>query len=110
MNIQTSKISAFTKAAIHLIQSVPKGRVATYGQIALLAGNARGARSVSWLLHACTHNHNLPWQRILNAQGKIAFPLSSKQYTLQKNLLEEEGVIFVNGRVDLKQYGWEGPF
>lgn len=94
---------------LHLIQSLPKGRVATYGQIALLAGNPKGARVVSWLLHACTNSHNLPWQRIINAQGKIAFRPSSTQYILQKNLLQEEGIIFVNERVDLQKYGWEGP-
>ena len=109
MKIKTGKTTAFSKAVIHLLQSVPEGRVATYGQIAFLAGSSRGARGVSWLLHACTHSHNLPWHRILNAQGKIAFPLSSGQYTLQKSLLEEEGIIFVNGRVDLQKYGWEGP-
>lgn len=104
MNIETP----FSKAVLHLIQSVPKGRVATYGQIAFLAGNPRGARGVSWLLHSCSYSHNLPWQRIINAQGTISFPLFSQQYMRQKTLLQEEGIIFVNEYVDLQKYGWDG--
>lgn len=98
MNIQTE----FSKEVLKLIKSVPRGKVVTYGDIARLAGHSRGARGVGWLLHSCTISHNLPWQRVLKSGGVLSFPDGSPHYLRQKELLEKEGIVIINGRVDLK--------
>lgn len=98
----------FSKNVIALIQSVPKGKVATYGLIARLAGNPRGARRVGWLLHSSTQKYDLPWQRIIKSDGSLSFPVQSPHFIMQKNELEAEGVVIKNGRVNLKIFLWRG--
>ncbi|MCC7459954.1 MAG: MGMT family protein [Proteobacteria bacterium] len=102
MNEQTP----FSKNVIKLIKMIPKGKVATYGQIARLAGSPWGARGVGWLLHSSTKKHNLPWQRVIKSGGSLSFPKTSKTFSLQKKLLEKEGVTLKTGRVNLKTHGW----
>ncbi|MCE0723232.1 MULTISPECIES: MGMT family protein [Legionella] len=102
MNIQTE----FSKEVLKLIKSIPRGKVVTYGDIARLAGHSRGARGVGWLLHSCTMSHNLPWHRVLKSRGVLSFPRGDPNYLLQKELLEKEGIVIINGRVDLKKYSW----
>lgn len=93
----------FTEKVIQLIQSIPFGYVATYGQIAKVAGNARAARQVSWVLHAMSQKHNLPWHRVINSKGEISLIASE-----QRELLEMEGVVFsLGGKVKLKDYQWQ---
>lgn len=96
----------FSKRVIKLIRSVPRGKVATYGLIAKLAGNPQGSRGVGWLLHSSTQKYKLPWQRIIKSSGRLSFPELSALHVRQKRLLEDEGVVFVNGRVNLKKYLW----
>lgn len=99
--------SDLTLKIIKLIKSVPKGRVATYGQIAALAGYPRGARQVSWVLSGYGKKEKLPWFRIINSQGRISIPLD-KGYFRQKKLLEAEGVKFGDqDTVDLKKFAWK---
>lgn len=94
----------FTEKAIHIIKSVPPGKVMTYGQVARQAGSPRSARQIARLLHSMSAKHGLPWHRIVNAQGKIVVVDEESQYT-QCALLEEEGVeIGRNGSVDLEVY------
>lgn len=88
-----------------IVASVPQGRVATYGQIAALAGYPRHARYVGSVLKNLPPTTRLPWHRIVNAQGRIAFPVGSDAYLLQRARLEAEGVSFVNGKISLKGYG-----
>lgn len=97
----------FSEKVLQLIKSIPKGKVATYGLIAELAGNPRGARGVGWLLHSCTNSHELPWQRVIKSGGQLPFPALSSTDTLQRKLLEKEGVVILKGRVDLKKYLWD---
>lgn len=100
-------MTPFSKEVIHLIQKIPQGRVATYGQLAFLAGNPQGARGVVWILHSASESHQLPWQRVINSKGKISFSPYSKKNELQKNLLRKEGVeVSEEGFIDLEQYGW----
>lgn len=99
----------FSKKVIKLIRSIPRGRVATYGQIAKLAGKPQGSRGVAWILHSSSRGYALPWQRVLNAKGRISFPEHSPEYARQKTLLENEGVEFVNGRIDLNEFSWKKP-
>jgi methylated-DNA-protein-cysteine methyltransferase-like protein len=100
-----------------LVRQIPPGKVATYGQIANLipapSGMAEkdykafGARWVGGAMAACPDN--VPWQRVINAQGKIS-PRRRGGENQQRVLLEAEGVEFdPRGRVNLKQYAWQGP-
>jgi methylated-DNA-protein-cysteine methyltransferase-like protein len=92
-----------------VIRRIPPGRVATYGQIARLAGMPREARTVGWALHSLPEGSDVPWQRVINAQGRVSFRPGSEGAALQQALLEEEGIVFDrDGRVNLKLYGWEG--
>jgi methylated-DNA-protein-cysteine methyltransferase-like protein len=100
-------LTEFSKKVIEFIQSVPKGKVATYGLIARLAGNPRGCRRVGWLLHSSTQKYHLPWQRIIKSDGSLSFPQDSPNFIMQKNQLEAEGIIIKNGRVDLKKFLWK---
>ncbi len=90
-----------------VVRQIPKGKVATYGQIAQVVGPPCDARKVGWALAALRDNpvdKPVPWQRVINAQGKV----STGDY--QQELLEKEGVIFdERGRTDLDQFGWDGP-
>ena len=95
---------SFTTRAAELIRSIPKGRVATYGQIAGMAGDPRGAREVVRVLNA---QKNLPWHRVLAAGGRITLP--GPGGVLQRKLLEAEGVRFDDGgATPLARYGWQG--
>ena len=92
------------------VKRIPRGKVATYGQIAALIGMPRHARQVGYTLAATPQNMKIPWHRVINAQGCISLRLrhwDSGSDDLQRILLEDEGVIFdSSGRVDLKQFRW----
>jgi methylated-DNA-protein-cysteine methyltransferase-like protein len=81
-----------SKRIIKVIRSIPEGQVMSYGAVARRAGVANGARMVARILHSSTKKHNLPWHRVVNAQGKIS--LAGEAYCLQKSLLVEEGIQF----------------
>lgn len=95
------------------IRRIPPGRVATYGQIARLAGAPRSARHVGRALAGVPRGMELPWHRVINAQGRISHRAPSPSRAVgsperrQRRLLEGEGVRFRNGTVDLAQYRWE---
>lgn len=89
---------------MNTIGQIPEGRVATYGQIALLAGKPGAARSVGRVLRKLPNNTALPWHRVLNTHGKISIPHQGA--TVQQKRLESEGVVFLGGRVSLKDYQW----
>lgn len=102
------KITAFSRKVMTWVKRVPKGRVATYGQIAALAGKPHGARGVGWILNSCAKSHKLPWQRVINSQGKISFPKRTDEFQQQRKLLLKEKVLVdPDGRVSLLDYGWE---
>ncbi|RMF69366.1 MAG: MGMT family protein [Calditrichaeota bacterium] len=91
-----------------IILQIPKGKVATYGQVATMAGNHRAARAVGWLLASLPEGSPVPWHRVLNAQGKSSFPSEMKR-RLQQALLEAEGVRFdEQARVNLQVFQWNG--
>lgn len=96
----------FTKKVLKLIKSIPEGKVATYGQIAKLAGKPQGSRGVGWILHSSSYAHELPWQRVIKSSGTLSFPEMSSGYIRQKRLLELEGVSVEKGKVNLKIYLW----
>ena len=84
---------SFSERVKQLLKRIPYGKVSTYGQIAAYAGNPRAARQVAWLLHSSSRKDNLPWHRVINSKGRISLPLH-RGYGIQKNLLEQEGIIF----------------
>jgi methylated-DNA-protein-cysteine methyltransferase-like protein len=93
---------------IAAIRKIPRGKVATYGQIAKLAGKPRAARAVAWLLHSSSRTRGLPWQRVVSARGAIAFPWGTPAHLEQKRRLEAERVaVGPRGEIDLERYGWE---
>ena len=99
-------MTEFTARIVKVIASIPEGKVASYGQVAALAGNPRGARQVSWTLRTQTKKAQLPWQRVINSQGRIT--IKGDGALIQADMLRGEGVfVDVAGRVDLKVYGWQ---
>ena len=81
---------------------IPRGTVATYGQVAELAGLPGGARQVGLTLSRLPAGTRLPWHRVINAAGRISIADASRQQAL----LESEGVVFEDGRVNLKRFRW----
>jgi methylated-DNA-protein-cysteine methyltransferase related protein len=93
-----------------VVSRIPRGRVATYGQIADLAGIPRGARQVGYALAALRDDSGrVPWHRVLNARGEITTRFEPEFKELQRELLAGEGVAFdANGRVSLQRFQWRG--
>lgn len=89
------------------VRKVPRGCVATYGQIAREAGYAGHPRLAGWVLANTPPGMKLPWHRVINAQGKISLPPKSQAYREQKKRLEAEGVPVLKGRIDLARYQWK---
>jgi methylated-DNA-protein-cysteine methyltransferase-like protein len=88
------------------VKKIPRGRVATYGQIAELAGLEGHARQVGYALHNLPGASDVPWHRVINAKGEISPRSGGDSHELQRMLLEAEGVGFVGDRVDLKRFRW----
>jgi methylated-DNA-protein-cysteine methyltransferase-like protein len=96
---------SFSKLVTRALKSIPKGKVATYGQVARIAGNPRASRLVVWTLRSLSEKHDLPWHRVINSQGRIS--LRGDGYQLQKKMLKSEGVRFdPEDRVDMNLYQW----
>jgi methylated-DNA-protein-cysteine methyltransferase-like protein len=90
-----------------VVRRIPCGRVATYGQIASLAGIPRQARQVGYALFSLPRGSDVPWQRVINAKGEVSERSTPGYEGLQRAALESEGVVFdARGRVDLARYQW----
>lgn len=89
-----------------VVSRIPPGRVSTYGQVAREAGLVRRARFVGRIMAGLPDGSEVPWHRVLRADGRLAFPPGSKSYRRQRKRLEQEGVVFSGARVDLDRYGW----
>jgi methylated-DNA-protein-cysteine methyltransferase related protein len=97
----------FSEKAKTLIKKIPRGKVATYGQIAALAGNPLGARQVAWLLNSSSRKDNLPWYRVINSRGGISL-LPGHGFETQKRFLAKEGVkLGKDAVIDLDRYQWK---
>lgn len=88
----------------HVVSRIPEGKVATYGQVAELAGLQRRARKVGRAMSLLPQGSRLPWHRVINAAGRVS-PRGGGEHR-QRELLESEGVVFIKGRVDLARYLW----
>ncbi|NJN83375.1 MAG: cysteine methyltransferase [Caldilineaceae bacterium] len=112
MNPPDAKIEAekpSTYARIYLVvRQIPAGRVANYGQIAAIVGGCT-PRMVGYAMAAAMED-DVPWQRVINAQGKISLRADSGGALEQRQRLEDEGVRFdADGRVDFRRFRWGGP-
>ena len=95
---------SFFSEVYGIVEKIPPGKVASYGQIAKMLGRPRGARAVGYAMRCCPEG--LPWQRVVMADGTVAGGVHSET---RKALLEEEGVAFLpDGRADMGLHGWDG--
>ena len=100
-------VEPFSQRVKEIIKKIPRGKVATYGQIAAFAGSPRAARQVVRLLHSSSRKDKLPWQRVVNSQGKISLK-PGYGYEEQKRLLLREGVKFdIYDVIDFGKYLWQ---
>lgn len=91
---------------VEVLRRIPAGRVASYGSVAARAGLPNGARQVARLLHSSSGTRDLPWHRVIRADGSIALP-RGEGFEEQRARLEREGVtVDAAGRIDLALYGW----
>ncbi len=94
------------QAIYSVVRRIPRGRVASYGQVARVAGLVNAARQVGYALHALPSGSAVPWHRVLNAQGAVS--LRNHHALTQRLLLSREGVRFdARGRVDLARFAWK---
>lgn len=92
-----------------VVKQIPKGQVATYGQVAAIAGNRRWARAVGYALHANPDPAHIPCHRVVNKEGRVSDAFAFGGGNRQIELLEAEGVELKDGRVDMERFQWERP-
>jgi methylated-DNA-protein-cysteine methyltransferase-like protein len=96
------------KRIYSVVREIPRGRVATYGQVARLAGLGGQARQVGYALSALNAEQDVPWHRVINSRGEISRRSEPGMEQVQKALLEKEGIIFEGGsRIQLHDYQWQ---
>jgi len=98
--------NGFREASLAAIASIPAGKVSTYGEIARMAGYPGYARQVGHLLKNLPQDSRIPWHRVINSQGRIAFPTGSAPARRQHEALVAEGVEVRAGKISLKRYFW----
>jgi methylated-DNA-protein-cysteine methyltransferase-like protein len=99
--------NARTRRIWETILEIPAGNVASYGQIAEIAGIPRGARQTAYALRVAPDDLALPWYRVITASGKIAFEKGSASFRRQRDLLRNEGVTVNAGKVDMNEFRWQ---
>jgi methylated-DNA-protein-cysteine methyltransferase-like protein len=100
----------FTSRALTVIRAIPAGKVATYGQVAALAGSSNGARQIVRILHTLSTRERLPWHRVIDGRGAIALPEGGGREE-QVAALKAEGVrVDAEGRIDMPRYLWSPRF
>ena len=97
--------SAFEKI-YEVVKQIPYGQVATYGQVAELAGNTHWSRVVGYALHANPDSEHIPCYRVVNREGKLSDAFAFGGINRQKRMLEEDGIVVNGDYVDLKKYQW----
>lgn len=98
---------AYRDKVYELVRTIPRGRVMTYGQIAAILGEGYTPRTVGYVMHAADTD-DVPWQRVINSQGRCSTGKMTIPMNLQQSMLENEGVIFnATGKCDLTVYRWD---
>lgn len=101
---------SFPQRVYSVVRTVPEGAVTTYGDVATVLGNPRMARQVGWALSSLSDDSDVPWQRVINAQGAISFRGELGRSEEQRQRLMAEGVVFSDdGVCDLPEYRWDYP-
>jgi methylated-DNA-protein-cysteine methyltransferase-like protein len=90
-----------------VVAAIPKGKVASYGQVAAMAGLGRQARFVGRALGKLPAGHNIPWYRVIRSTGEIAFPEGTETRRLQTEKLRLEGVEVMKGRIKMREFQWQ---
>lgn len=90
-----------------VVAAIPKGKVASYGQVAAMAGLGRQARFVGRALGKLPAGHNIPWYRVIRSNGEIAFPEGTETRRLQTEKLRLEGVEVMKGRIKMREFQWQ---
>ena len=98
---------AVRAAILETVARIPRGKEASYTQVAFAAGWPGRARLVGRVLSDLLGSERLQWHRVINAQGKIALPIDHPSHAEQRRRLEAEGLVFLNGRVNFKTQGWQ---
>ena len=108
MSSATESFSVRHQAIYEVVKTIPAGVVATYGQVAAIVGC--GPRLVGYALASLPAGMDVPWQRVINSQGKISTRSDGAADLQQREALIREGIVFsLKGTVDLKRFGWDGP-
>ncbi len=97
--MSTKHVNEIDRKIWAVVSSIPPGQVMSYGQVARAAGLARAPRRVTPALNRAPEELQLPWQRVVGANGRIAFPVGSPGYLRQRELLEQEGVVFKGAHI-----------
>jgi methylated-DNA-protein-cysteine methyltransferase-like protein len=96
----------YREKVYELVRQIPRGKVMTYGQIAVILGEGYTPRTVGYVMHAA-NEQNVPWQRVINSQGACSTGKMTMPVNLQQSMLEQEGVVFnEKSRCDLDKYLW----
>nr|WP_297400189.1 MGMT family protein [uncultured Marinobacter sp.] len=90
-----------------VVAAIPPGSVASYGQVASMAGLGRQARYVGRALGKLPAGHRIPWFRVIRSSGQVAFPERSDAYETQVQTLRSEGVVVINGRISMRRFQWQ---
>ena len=106
---QPSEQNTFEKI-YEVVKQIPKGKVATYGQVAALAGNRRWARVVGYALHANPNEQEIPCYRVVTKDGRVSKAFAFGGENRQMELLVADGVEFEDGHVVMEKYQWDTPF
>ncbi len=102
-----AELSEFSAKVIQTVLKIPRGKVATYKQIAALCGKPHASRGVAWILNSCARKYQLPWQRVLNSRGRISFPPITANYGAQKAKLRREGIHFsAKDEIEMAKFQW----
>ena len=96
---------AYRESVYAIVRQIPAGKVMTYGQLAIVLGEGYTARTVGYVMHGS--DEGVPWQRVINSQGKCSTGRLTIPLNLQQELLEAEGVVFnASGKCDLREFQW----
>lgn len=92
-----------------VVRQIPRGKVASYGQVAALAGNRRWSRVVGFALHVNPDEHGIPCYRVVTKDGYVSSAFAFGGGNRQIELLEADGIKFIDGHVDMERFQWETP-
>ena len=90
-----------------VVAAIPYGKVCSYGEVAKRAGLLGYGRYVGHTMKTLPKGSKIPWYRVVNSQGKISFPVASDSFVRQQQALLAEGIVVINGKVDMRQYSWQ---